>query len=112
DRSDDEAPSHPLEALVAAVSAESIEAIDTAMWSLSDEQVAALVIAHEQAARQFAAVGLVILRHAERCDAGKAVGATSTPDWLRDALRVSASEAKARTALAAKLDVDAAALDY
>src|SRR5690625_6133800 len=65
----------------------------------------------EQAARRFAAVGLAIVRQAERCGTAKALGATSSSDWLRDVLRLAPSEAKARTVLAAKLDVDAAALD-
>src|SRR5690625_2211216 len=65
----------------------------------------------EQAARRCGAVGLAMGRQAERCGTAKALGATCSSDWLRDVLRLAPSEAKARTVLAAKLDVDAAALD-
>lgn len=108
----DTGPDHPVATLIAAVSTGSAEAVDAALFSLSADQLAELVVQHERAARAFAAVGLAILRQAERCELGRTVGASSTPDWLRDVLRLAPSEANARTDLAVRLDVDAAALDH
>lgn len=107
---DTAAGTHPVQALVSSVGSASVEAMDTALWGFSDEQIATLVVEHDRSARQFAALGMALVRQADRCDAGKALGAISTPDWLRDSLRLLPGEAKSRVGLAAGLDVDAAAL--
>src|SRR5690625_7587210 len=96
DQGDGEGPANPVAALVAAVSAGSVEAIGSAMWSLSDEQVAELVIEREQAARRFAAERLAIVRQAERCGTAKALGATASSDRRRDVRRLAPPDANAR----------------
>ncbi len=71
------------------------------------EELARLVVAQEALAARLAALGLGLVREADRRGLGSSVGATSTADWLRDRLRLDHGVAKGRVELAAALEVDA-----
>ena len=105
---------HPVVAGLGAVG----EALDKTsgadVWSLSDDDLAATVVACEVLAARQAALSLRLLREADARDLGRRLGATSTTAWVKDRLRLRPGEAKARMDLAHRLDLDAAAgpVDY
>ncbi len=92
-----------LDAVESAIS--SVE--DAPAWSLGSEELARLVVAQEALAARLAALGLGLVREADRRGLGSSVGATSTADWLRDRLRLDHGVAKGRVELAVALEVDA-----
>ena len=85
------------------------EALDAAagaeVWSLSDDDLAATIVACEVLAARQAAVGLRLVREADARDLGRRLGATSTTGWLRHRLRLRPAEAKSRVELANRLRV-------
>jgi hypothetical protein len=96
---------HPVVAALDAVG----EALDTTpgadVWSLSDDDLAAAIVACEVVAARQAAVGLRLVREADARDLGRRLGATSTTGWLRARLRLRPGEAKTRVDLANRLRV-------
>jgi hypothetical protein len=96
---------HPVVAALDAVG----EALDAAagadVWSLSDDDLQATIVACEALAARQAAVGLRLVREADARDLGRRLGAPSTTAWLRHRLRLRPGEAKARVELANRLRV-------
>ncbi|MGH9250684.1 MAG: DUF222 domain-containing protein [Acidimicrobiales bacterium] len=96
---------HPVMAALDAVD----EALDKAatgdVWSLSDDDLQATVVACEVLAARQAALSLRLVREADARDLGRQLGATSTAAWLRARLRLRAGEAKMRVELANRLRV-------
>ncbi len=88
------------------------EALDKAaagdVWSLSDDDLAATVVACEVVAARQAALSLRLLREADARDLGRRLGATSTTAWVKFRLRLRPGEAKMRVELTNRLDPDAA----
>ena len=99
---------HPVVAALDAVS----EALDHAaaadVWSLSDDDLQATIVACEALAARQAAVSLRLVREADGRDLGRRLGASSTTAWLKDRLRLRPGEAKTRVDLAHRLDPHAA----
>ena len=99
---------HPMVAALDAVS----EALDHAaaadLWSLSDDDLQATIVACEALAARQAALSLRLLREADGRDLGRRLGASSTTAWLKDRLRLRPGEAKTRADLAHRLDLHAA----
>jgi hypothetical protein len=77
---------------------------DAPVWGLSAAELAALIVEVEAVSARLAGVGLSLAREADRRGLGVELGAASTADWLRDRLRLTPGEAKARLDLAARLD--------
>lgn len=102
---------HPVAAALDAVEAAISDVEDGPVWGLASDELARLVVAHEALGARLAALGLGLVREADRRELGTSVGATSTADWLRDRLRLEHGAAKGRVELAALLDVDAQLLD-
>lgn len=107
---EDGAGTHPAIEGVAAVARTALVIADSALWSLTDAELAQLVIEHEAAMAVFAAAGLALVRESDRRELGRALGASSGADWARDRLRLKPGEARSRSHLAAAFDVDPAAL--
>ena len=82
--------------VVAAVNAVS-EALDHAaaaeVWSLSDDDLQATIVACEALAARQAEVSLRLVREADGRDLGRRLGASSTTAWLKDRLRLRPGEA-------------------
>ncbi|TDD94382.1 DUF222 domain-containing protein, partial [Jiangella asiatica] len=102
---------HPVAAALDAVGSAIAGVEDAPAWGLAADELARLVVAHEALTARLAALGLGLVREADRRQLGSSVGATSTADWLRDRLRLEHGAAKGRVALAALLDVDARLLE-
>jgi Domain of unknown function (DUF222)/HNH endonuclease len=96
---------HPIVAALDAVG----DALDAAtaadVWSLSDDDLAATIVACEQLAARQAAVSLRLVREADARDLGRRLGATSTTAWIRHRLRLRPGEAKTRVDLANRLRI-------
>jgi hypothetical protein len=96
---------HPMVAALDAVG----DALDAAtaadVWSLSDDDLAATIVACEQLAARQAAVSLRLVREADARDLGRRLGATSTTAWIRHRLRLRPGEAKTRVDLANRLRI-------
>ncbi len=71
---------------------------------LSDDDLADLLVAQAEIEAKAAAVGLQLTREADARDLGVRHGATSTPGWLRERLRLRPADAKRRVQLCAALD--------
>nr|WP_160312720.1 DUF222 domain-containing protein [Jiangella alkaliphila] len=99
--------SHPVAAALNAAESLISNIEDVPMWSLGPDELAGLVVGQEALTARVAALGLRLVREADRRELGSSVGATSTADWLRDRLRLDHGVAKGRVELAALLDVDA-----
>ncbi len=84
------------------------------VWSLSDDDLQATIVACEALAARQAELSLRLLREADGRDLGRRLGASSTTAWIKDRLRLRPGEAKARVDLAHRLELDAAAgpVDY
>jgi hypothetical protein len=97
--------SHPMVAALDAVG----DALDAAtaadVWSLSDDHLAATIVACEQLAARQAAASLRLVREADARDLGRRLGATSTTAWIGHRLRLRPGEAKLRVDLANRLRV-------
>jgi hypothetical protein len=96
---------HPVVAALDAVG----EALDTTagaeVWSLSDDDLAAAIVACEALAARQVAIALRLVREADARDLGRRLGASSTTAWLRHRLRLRPGEAKARVDLANRLRI-------
>jgi Domain of unknown function (DUF222) len=115
------AGAHPVVAAVEAASAALDAALDGALdaawdgaaggavWSLSDEDLLAVLEATERVAARLAGLGLRLVREADGRDLAARTGATSTAALLRHRLRLRPGEAKARVELAAAVEGDLAA---
>jgi hypothetical protein len=93
-------------AALEAASAAVAQASEAAVWTLPDEDLVALLEASERLAAQVAAVGLRLVREADKRTLGPRLGATSTAALMRDRLRLRPGDARARVELAAALDGD------
>jgi hypothetical protein len=96
---------HPVVAALDAVSEALDEAVGAEVWSLSDDDLQATIVACEVVAARQAAVGLRLVREADARDLGRRLGAASTTAWLRARLRLRPGEAKTRVDLAHRLRV-------
>ena len=90
---------HPVVAGLGDVSAALDAAAGAEVWSLSDDDLQATIVACEAVAARQAAVGLRLVREADARDLGRRLGATSTVAWLRARLRLRPGEAKTRVEL-------------
>ncbi|MGH8839127.1 MAG: DUF222 domain-containing protein [Jiangellaceae bacterium] len=96
---------HPVVAALDAVG-EALDAAATAeVWSLSDDDLQATIVACEVLAARQAAMSLWLLREAEARDLGRRLGASSMTAWLRHRLRLRPAEAKMRVDLAHRLRI-------
>ena len=68
---------HPVVAALDVVSEALDDAAGADVWSLSDDDLAATIVACEQLAARQAAVGLRLVREADARDLGRRLGATS-----------------------------------
>ena len=75
------------------------------VWSLSDEDLQATLVACERLAARQAAIGLRLVREADARDLGRRLGAASTTCWLRHRLRLRPAGAKVRVELANRLRI-------
>jgi Domain of unknown function (DUF222)/HNH endonuclease len=96
---------HPVVAALGDVSDALGKTVAADVWSLSDDDLAAAIVACEVVAARQAAVGLRLVREADARDLGRRLGATSTTGWLRARLRLRPGEAKTRVDLANRLRV-------
>jgi hypothetical protein len=96
---------HPVVAALDAVGEALDDAAGAEVWSLSDDDLQATIVACEVLAAWQAAVGLRLVREADARDLGRRLGATSTTGWLRHRLRLRPGEAKVRVDLANRLRV-------
>jgi Domain of unknown function (DUF222) len=106
---------HPVVAALGDVSAALDAAAGAEVWSLSDDDLQATIVACEALAARQAAVGLRLVREADARDLGRRLGASSTTAWLRARLRLRPVEAKTRVELANRLRVgeaDEGPVDY
>jgi hypothetical protein len=106
---------YPVVAALGDVSAALDAAAGAEVWSLSDDDLQATIVACEVLAARQAAVGLRLVREADARDLGRRLGASSTVAWLRHRLRLRPAEAKARVELAHRLRVgesDEGPVDY
>lgn len=91
---------HPVRVALAAAAGSVQAARSAAVWSLSDDDLAAALVACEMLAARVAELGLALVREADGADVGRRSGASSTAAWLRHRLRLRPGEARARIELA------------
>jgi len=94
---------HPLDAALEAIERALDATADTALWSLSDEELTHLLIRRETLAARCAELGLRMVAEAEARDVGSRAAAPSTAALLRERLRLTGREATGRVRLAAAL---------
>lgn len=99
---------HPVAAALRGIDTAIEQIRDAPAWAMHADELAQVIVAHDALTAKLAALGLGLVREAERRELGSSVGALSTADWLRDRLRLTHAAAKGRVELAALLDVDAA----
>lgn len=105
DESGPDDSAHPLQVVLDTVRRAAQDVQDVPAWGLSTAELARLVRLHEAVTAQLAAMGLGLVREADRRDLGAGAGAVSTADWLRDRLCLDHGTAKSRVELAMALDV-------
>jgi len=94
---------HPLDAALELIEQALDSTADTALWSLSDDQLTDLLIRREALSARCAELGLRMVREADARDVGSRAAAPSTAAWLRERLRLTRGEANSRVRLAAAL---------
>jgi len=94
---------HPLDAALELIERALDSTADTALWSLSDDQLSDLLVRRETVAARYAELGLRMVREADARDLGSRAAAPSTAAWLRERLRLTRGEANSRVRLAAAL---------
>ena len=97
-------PTHPVAACLDAVAEALREVADTRCWSLSSEELAALVRQAGQVAAGVEELRLRLIAAADVADVGALNGATSTAAWLAHADRMTRQDAVADVAVATALD--------
>ncbi|MEQ7008807.1 DUF222 domain-containing protein [Actinopolymorpha sp. B17G11] len=99
-----EASRHPLPVLVERVRARFGAELPPVLWSMSDDDVAKLLVDLQGLAAQVDAALLAAVREADRRDLGRTAGATSTASWVSGLLRIRPGHASRKVKLARDLD--------
>ncbi|MET3960578.1 hypothetical protein ABIE44_000512 [Marmoricola sp. OAE513] len=99
-------PAHPAEALVGALESAFAAFDGSPVWTLTSSQLADLVPRIGAVTNRLEALGLAVLREADRHQVGDAVGAANTGAWFANVTRTTKPAAAGAISLAARLDAD------